>query len=196
MKIQANPTRPTVAPGAAATRAAAEAAPAAVAANAGWTAKKVSAAAPTTVTDPGARTRAVAENYFKAFEARDTEALKTFYRPDSTFHDDMFTLSKGESIVNMWKKAPPFATFKSEIVSATGDEVKAKWTVDYEMFGNKVHNEIESTMKIDGEGKIRDQQEHWDPKKWMKQALPLIPSWAQGLAYMVMRPLVSASVGG
>ncbi len=166
------------------------------AAAAGWTAKKVAAPSTASTSPVEARTRAAAEQYFKAFETRDGAALKALYRPDATFKDNMFELSKGSSILNMWKKAPPFAAFDADILSVKGNEVHTKWTADYEMFGHKVHNEIDSVIKFDSEGKILEQRESWDQKKWMKQALPMIPSWAQGAAYMVMRPLLSASVGG
>ncbi len=195
MKIQGTPAARPTTNDAGPAPAAAEA-PAAAAA-VGWTAKKV--AAPTAAAAPSeveTRTRAAAEKYFEAFGKRDGAALKTLYRPDATFKDDMFTLSKGESITNMWKKAPPFATFKAEIISVKGNEVHAKWKVDYEMFGNKVHNEIDSVIKFDANGKISEQTESWDRAKWMKQALPMVPRWAQGLAYALMRPLLSASVGG
>lgn len=199
MKIQGPAARPIsneVAP-----QRAAEAAPAAAAAAApaaaGWAAKKTSAAAPVPQADPTeARTRAAAEKFFKAFEAHDMPTLTSLYRPDAKFKDNMFDLSKGSSILKMWKGAPPFDAFKAEIISVKGNEVHSKWTADYVMFGNKVHNEIDSVIKFDANGKIESQTESWDQKKWMKQALPLIPSWAQGAAYMVMRPLLSASMGG
>ncbi|MBS1153387.1 MAG: hypothetical protein H6Q89_5085, partial [Myxococcaceae bacterium] len=50
--------------------------------------------------------------------------------------------------------------------------------------------------RLDGDGRIVEQREQWDQQKWMSQALPMIPRWAQGVAYRVMRPLLSASMGG
>jgi hypothetical protein len=197
MKIQGPATRP-VAPEVSHPASAAAPAPTAAApAAAGWTAKKAGATAPAAApVDAEARTRQAAEKFFKAFEAHDTAGLKAAYRPDAKFKDNMFDLSKADSILKMWKGAPPFSAFKAEILSVKGNEVHTKWTADYVMFGNKVHNEIDSVITFDNEGKIKEQNESWDQKKWMKQALPMIPSWAQGVAYAVMRPLLSASMGG
>lgn len=192
MKIQSTPRPVDAGPARAPTP---PAAPEAVAEKQGWAARPVTASAtPSGATE--ARNRALAEQYFEAFGRRDGKALEALYRPDATFKDDMFDLSKRSSILNMWAKAPPFATFTSEIVSAEGNQVKARWVVDYEMFGNKVHNEIESTITFDAQGKISAQHERWDRTKWMSQALPLVPRWAQPVAYFLMRPLLSASMGG
>lgn len=192
MKIQ-SPARPVAPkPAAVATPAAEVEAPAV---KAGWAAKSGAVAGPAAGATQ-ARNRATAERFFEVFGKREGPAIESFYRPDATFHDDMFDLSKRDSIMKMWAKAPPFATFKAEVLSAEGDTVKARWVVDYEMFGNKIHNEIDSTLTFDANGKISAQQEHWDPSKWMSQALPLVPRFAQGLAYMVMRPLLSRSMGG
>jgi ketosteroid isomerase-like protein len=142
------------------------------------------------------RNREVAEQYFRAFASKDLTSLEKLYRPDATFHDDMFDLSKRESVLTMWRKTPSITNFKSEILSVNGDEVRAKWSCDYVMFGHPVHNEIDSTLKIAADGLIQSQNEHWDRSKWMSQALPAIPRWAQPIAYFVMRPLFSALMGG
>ena len=157
-------------------------APAAVAAQ-GWLAKS-GKAAPT------------AEQFFAAFGRGDHKALEQHYRPDAKFKDDMFTLSKRSSIMGMWKGAPPFATFKADVLEVKGDQVKAKWVCDYEMFGNKVHNEIESTLTFDASGKVASQVEHWDRTKWMSQALPMVPKCLHGVAYALMGPILSSRLGG
>jgi hypothetical protein len=160
-----------------------------------WVAKsgKASVIAPS---DAETRNRATAEAFFAAFGRRDLGALEQLYRPDATFKDDMFTLSKRSSIMTMWKGAPPFASFKAEVLEAKGDQVKAKWVVEYEMFGNTVRNEIESTLTFDVEGKVSSQHETWDKKKWMSQALPIVPKFLQGVVYAVLGPILSARMGG
>lgn len=171
-------------------------APAAVAAQ-GWVAKsgKTAPTAPA-ATAAETRNRATAEQFFAAFGRGDHAALEQHYRPDAKFKDDMFTLSKRSSIMGMWKGAPPFATFKAEVLEVKGDQVKAKWVVDYEMFGNKVHNEIESTLTFDADGKVASQVEHWDRTKWMSQALPMVPKFLHGVAYALMGPILSSRLGG
>jgi hypothetical protein len=163
--------------------------------NTGWAAKSEGVGA-TSPAATEARTRAAAETFFKAFGGRDLNTLEAAYAPDVKFKDDMFTLTKRSSVMKMWEGAPPFKAFNAEILSVKGNEVTAKWTCDYEMFGNKIHNVIESKLTFDDQGRITSQQENWDEKKWMKQALPFIPSFLQGAAYMVMRPLLSSRMGG
>jgi len=163
----------------------------------GWVAKS-GKAAPTAQVASATETRnlAAAEKFFDAFGRHDLPALEQHYRPDAKFKDDMFSLNKRSSIMGMWKGAPPFATFKAEVLEAKGDTVKAKWVCDYVMFGNKVHNEIESTLTFDAEGKVASQTEHWDRTKWMSQALPMVPKFLHGVVYALMGPILSSRLGG
>lgn len=193
MKVQGS--RPAVLVGGAAPAGAGEARPAAAVeavGAAGWAAK---VGAPSPAKDE-TRARAAVGAFFKAFEAHDKQALEAAYAPNVRFHDDMFTLSKRDSVMKMWGGAPPFKKFDAEILEVKGNEVHARWTVDYEMFGNPIHNVIDSKLTLDDQGRIVSQQEHWDPEKWMSQALPVIPKFLQGAAYFVMRPLLSWRMGG
>ena len=195
MKVQGN--RPAV-PVTTTTTPAAPTAPAAAAeatAKAGWAARTEGVGAASTAATE-ARNRAAVERFFKAFATKDLKGLEAAYAPDVKFKDDMFTLSKRSSVMKMWEGAPPFKTFQSEILEVKGNEVRARWTVDYEMFGKPVHNVIESRLTLDDQGRITSQQEDWDERKWMKQALPLIPRFLQPVAYAVMRPLLSWQMGG
>lgn len=195
MKVQGN--RPPVAVGNAGP--VAEAKPAGAAAevtSTGWAAKAgaTNPAKETAATE--ARTRAAADTFFKAFGSKDLKGLEAAYAPNVQFKDDMFTLSKRESVMKMWSGAPKFETFNAEVLDVKGNEVTARWTVDYEMFGNKIHNVIESKLTFDDQGRITSQKENWDETKWMKQALPFIPKFLQPAAYFVMRPLLSWQMGG
>jgi hypothetical protein len=143
-----------------------------------------------------ARNRATAEQFFEAFGRRDFATLEGLYRPDASFKDDMFTLSKGGSIMTMWKGAPPFKVFLAEVGEAKGHQVRASWVAEYEMFGRPVRNEIDSTLTFDAAGRVQSQVETWNRERWMSQALPFVPKWAQPLAYAVMRPLLSWRMGG
>ncbi|MDX2009631.1 MAG: nuclear transport factor 2 family protein [Myxococcaceae bacterium] len=145
-----------------------------------------------------ARNRATAERFFEAFGRRELSTVEGLYRPDATFKDDMFTLSKGgrSSIMQMWRGAPPFEVFHAEVTEASGNTVRAKWVAEYEMFGRPIRNEIDSTLTFDESGAIRSQVESWDRQKWMSQALPFVPRWAQGAVYAVLSPLLSWRLGG
>ncbi|MFT3711692.1 MAG: nuclear transport factor 2 family protein [Archangium sp.] len=193
MKIQGSRPVATT-PQAAGASAPVESKPVAATQAAGWAAK-TGAAAPTTAAVE-AKTRAAAEGFFKAFGSHDLKTLDASYAPNAKFHDDMFTLTKKDSVMKMWTSAPPFKKFDAEIIDVKGNEVHARWTCDYEMFGNKVHNVIDSKLTFDDQGRITSQQEHWDTQKWMSQALPIVPRFLQGAAYFVMRPLLSWQMGG
>ena len=193
MKIQ--PNRPVVAPNAPIETAKPAAAGASASVNGGWAAATKGVGATSTAATE-ARNRAAAEAFFKAFGSRDLKTLEGAYAADVKFKDDMFTLSKRSSVMKMWEGAPPFKTFNAEILDAKGNEITARWTVDYEMFGNKIHNVVESKLTFDAQGRITSQREDWDETKWMKQALPFIPKFLQGAAYAVMRPILSSRMGG
>ncbi len=143
-----------------------------------------------------ATARASVEKFFAAFAAHDLKGLEAGYAPNAQFKDDMFTLTKRSSILKMWEGAPPFKAFKSEILEVKGNEVHARWVVDYEMFGNPIHNEIDSRLTLDNQGRITSQREDWDERKWMSQALPAVPRFLQPVAYFFMRPLLSMKMGG
>jgi hypothetical protein len=169
-------------------------APVAATAPTGWTAKTSAPGASPAAVE--AKTRAAADAFFKAFGAHDLETVASSYAPNAQFHDDMFTLTRKDSVMKMWTSAPPFKTFDAEILEVKGNEVHARWTCDYEMFGNKIHNVIDSRITFDDQGRITSQLEHWDTQKWMSQALPIVPKFLQGAAYFVMRPLLSWQMGG
>lgn len=143
-----------------------------------------------------ATARASVERFFAAFAAHDMKGLEAAYRPDAKFKDDMFNLTRRSSILKMWEGAPPFKSFKSEILGVNGNEVHARWVVDYEMFGNEIHNEIDSRLTLDSQGRIASQREDWDERKWMSQALPAIPRFLQPVAYFFMRPILNMKMGG
>lgn len=143
-----------------------------------------------------ARNRATVERFFAAFGRGDHAALEQAYRPDAAFTDDMFTLSKRSSIMKMWRGAPPFTAFSAEVLEVRGDQVKARWVAEYQMFGRPIRNVIDSTITLDADGRIAAQHERWDRSAWMSQALPFIPKPLQPAAYAVMRPLLSWRMGG
>ncbi len=143
-----------------------------------------------------ATARASVERFFAAFAAHDLKGLEAAYRPDAKFKDDMFDLTRRSSILKMWEGAPPFKSFKSEILAVNGNEVHARWVVEYEMFGNPIHNEIDSRLTLDSQGRIASQREDWDERRWMSQALPAIPRFLQPVAYFFMRPILNMKMGG
>jgi len=55
-------------------------------------------------------------------------------------------------------------------------EVTLRWQADYKLGGNPIHNEVTTTLVIDGQGKIRRQTDDFDKDRWMDQAMPGIPA--------------------
>ncbi|MCU0699857.1 MAG: nuclear transport factor 2 family protein [Myxococcaceae bacterium] len=200
MKVQRTGGVVSTNPGQAAAAAAAPEVTASVEPTAGWAPRGPArvAAAASAPTPTEVRNRATAERFFEAFGRRDLATVEALYRPDATFKDDMFTLTKGGrgSIMQMWRGAPPFKVFLAEVTGASGNQVRAKWVAEYEMFGRQIRNEIDSTLTFDEGGAIRSQVESWDRQKWMSQALPFVPRWAQGAVYAVLSPLLSWRLGG
>ena len=154
-------------------------------------AKAIPKATPSASSEVEAKSRAAVEKYFAAFEAHDTKTLQAIYAPDASFKDNMFDLPNHDSIMNMWSKAPPFKKFEVQVLGVQGNEVHTRWTADYEIFGHQVHNEIDSRITVNANGQLETQREHWDQSKWLSQALPVIPKWAQGLAMGVLRPILN-----
>ena len=152
---------------------------------------KAQPASPVDTSAVETKSKAVVLQYFEAFKNGDVAAMKKLYAPGATFKDNMFDLPNRDSILKMWGKAPPFESYKLEVLGVKGNEVHTRWTVDYKMFGHKVHNVVDSRIAVNADGQIASQRESWDQSKWLSQALPVIPKWGQGLAMMVMRPLVN-----
>ncbi|MBI4821616.1 MAG: hypothetical protein HY791_35470 [Deltaproteobacteria bacterium] len=58
---------------------------------------------------------------------------------------------------------------------AQWNQVSLRWDADYVVGGRPIHNEVETTLSVDAEGKIRQQRDDYDWKRWMDQAVPFVP---------------------
>ncbi|MGV3622725.1 MAG: nuclear transport factor 2 family protein [Archangium sp.] len=147
--------------------AAAEAAPV----NTTWAPKAgaVSAPAASTVKSP----RDVVTDFYAAFVKQDTKRMEQLYSKDVKFQDAIFKYADREGTMGMWNKIlrDPKSKFTFELKSVEGDVVTGHWKADYELFGRKVHNEIDTRMVVK-DGKIVEHRDSFDWDTWAKQALP------------------------
>lgn len=117
------------------------------------------------------------ERFYKAFKARDPDAMAACYHPDVHFSDPVFTDLHGAQAGAMWKMLN--SRSKDLAIEYSGIEAddtsgKAHWEADYTFSatGNKVHNVIDATFAF-RDGKIVRHADHFDLYRWAKMALGL-----------------------
>ncbi|MFZ5443124.1 MAG: nuclear transport factor 2 family protein [Myxococcota bacterium] len=167
MKIS-RPTAPTVTPRA--PEAAPASAPASPAVSKGWVAKS---AAPRAA-GPDAAPADVVRRFYEAFEAKDVDAMEQLYAPNLRFQDAIFSFDDAAGAAHMWRKlfqVDPHAKLSFTLDSADGATVKGHWVADYHVGGRPVHNEVSTTMRVEG-GKIVQHTDDFSWKKWAPQAFP------------------------
>lgn len=101
--------------------------------------------------------------------------MASLYAEDVTFKDGVFRYPDRAGTMGMWRKllADPDnvqATYRFERVE--GNVAIGRWQADYEIFGRKVHNDIESRLTIE-DGEIVAHEDRFDFSRWASQALPI-----------------------
>ena len=166
-------TRP--APSVVSHRSSEPAAPAAAApesVNRGWVGK--SGASRAVASAPVASPSDVVSRFYRAFEAKDVDAMGALYAPNLAFKDAIFSFDSSAGATHMWKKlfeVDPNAKLQFTLDSAQGSTVKGHWVADYHVGGRPVHNEVSTTMKVEN-GKITQHTDDFSWKKWAPQAFP------------------------
>lgn len=117
--------------------------------------------------------RDVMTDFYAAFVKQDTKGMEQLYSKDVKFQDAIFKYADRDGTMGMWNKIlkDPKSKFSFELTSVEGDVVKGHWKADYELFGRKVHNEVDTQMTVK-DGKIVEHRDSFDWDKWAKQALP------------------------
>jgi ketosteroid isomerase-like protein len=118
---------------------------------------------------------AVADAFYDAFAAKDTDAMEAAYAPGVQFEDPIFSYSDRDGTMGMWRNLLPQGKdmhFSHEIEGFDGNVVSVHWVADYVLNGRPVHNDVHTQMTVE-DGKIVDQRDSWSWEKWAKQALPL-----------------------
>lgn len=169
----------------------ADAAAAAAPVDAKWTPQAKAVNAPTanaTAKTPGETVRA----FYDAFEKQDLKSIEQLYSPNVKFQDAIFKYDDRKGTMGMWGNilSDPKTKISFEVHKVEGDVVTGHWKADYEVFGRKVHNEIDTRMVVK-DGKIVEHRDSFSWDKWAKQALPAgglftVPPFEQ-LAKAVLR---------
>jgi limonene-1,2-epoxide hydrolase len=139
----------------------------------GWTAK-ATAARPVTAAGAAAAPAEVVGQFYAAFERKDVDAMEKLYAPRLRFQDAIFSFDSAAGATHMWRKlfqVDPNAKLKFTLDSAEGSTVKGHWVADYHVGGRPVHNEVSTTMKVEG-GRILEHTDDFSWKKWAPQAFP------------------------
>lgn len=118
---------------------------------------------------------ALIERFYKAFQAKDAEAMAACYAPDVRFSDPVFTDLRGPLAGDMWRmlcERGKDLTLEFSGVRADDHEGAAHWEARYtfSQTGNKVLNIIDARFKF-RDGLIVEHDDSFDLYRWMSQAL-------------------------
>lgn len=118
---------------------------------------------------------ALIERFYKAFQAKDAEAMAACYAPDVRFSDAVFTDLHGPLAGDMWRmlcERGKDLTLEFSGVRADDAEGAAHWEARYtfSQTGNKVLNIIDARFKF-RDGLIVEHVDSFDLYRWMSQAL-------------------------
>ena len=116
------------------------------------------------------------ERFYRAFDARDAQAMNALYAPDATFTDPAFGTLDGDQLRAMWTmltgQAKDLTVVASDVRAddATGS---AHWRAEYTFTatGRHVVNEIDATFRFDGEGRVVEHVDRFSFWRWSRQAL-------------------------
>jgi ketosteroid isomerase-like protein len=110
---------------------------------------------------------------FSSLDRHDHESMADCYQPDATFTDIAFNLRGRKRIQAMWHMASEGDIRTTFDVKGADDREGLVRVVDDYTFrstGNKVRNVIESHFQF-RDGRISDQRDACDPRKWADMAL-------------------------
>lgn len=115
--------------------------------------------------------------FYTAFQNKDAATMASFYHPEASFEDEVFTL-QGRDIVHMWtmlcaRGKDMTMTFQN-VKSTSANQVTCHWEPVYTFSGTgrKVHNRIDTTIEFK-DGKIWKQKDVFSFWSWASQALGL-----------------------
>lgn len=120
---------------------------------------------------------ALIERFYKAFQAKDAEAMAACYADDVVFNDPVFRDLHGPLAGDMWRMLCARGkdlTLEFSGVRADDREGAAHWEARYSFSqtGNKVLNVIDARFEF-RDGRIVAHTDSFDLYRWMSQALGL-----------------------
>ena len=115
--------------------------------------------------------REIIDRFYRAFAARDAEAMAALYTDDVRFCDPVFGPLEGERARNMWRMLAARATDLALVYSNVTDD-SAHWEARYtfSQTGRSVHNIIDARFQF-RDGKIARHDDSFDFWRWSRQAL-------------------------
>lgn len=123
---------------------------------------------------PSLLNQAVLERFYRAFAARDGDAMAACYAPDAKFQDPVFGL-KGGDVGAMWRmlclRGKDLRIEFSDI-QCDADGGSANWQAWYTFSstGRPVHNIVHSTFRMKS-GLILEQSDQFAFWRWSRQSL-------------------------
>ncbi|HKF83907.1 MAG TPA: nuclear transport factor 2 family protein [Solirubrobacterales bacterium] len=119
--------------------------------------------------------RATIERLYEAFGQCNGAAMTACYAAGAHFRDPAFGDLEGEEVGAMWRMLTGRATdLKIELREHEADEEtgSAHWIARYTFStGRPVVNDIQARFRFAPDGRIADQVDEFDFRKWAKQAL-------------------------
>ena len=117
------------------------------------------------------------DNFYKAFQQKNGEAMAKSYADNATFSDPAFRNLKGQQVGDMWRMLTERAqnfSLQYKVLTVGEQQGEAEWTATYtfSQTGRTVVNHIHSYFTFK-DGKIIAQQDKFDVWRWSSQALGL-----------------------
>jgi ketosteroid isomerase-like protein len=118
---------------------------------------------------------ALIERFYRAFAARDGDAMAACYAPGARFSDPAFGELRGEEPGAMWRMLTAQAKdLRVELLEheATGDAGTARWraTYTFSQTGRPVVNDVRATFRF-ADGLIAEHDDEFSFHRWASQAL-------------------------
>ena len=122
-------------------------------------------------------TREVAERLYDRFKAKDGDGMAALYAADARFSDPVFPDLDGAGAGDMWRMLASRAQdleLSIDGVESDGEVARVRWTARYTFSatGRHVTNRVSSTIRV-RDGKIVEQRDAFDFRRWARQAFGL-----------------------
>ncbi|MEO0324918.1 MAG: nuclear transport factor 2 family protein [Myxococcota bacterium] len=117
----------------------------------------------------------ILDTFYRAFQAKDGDAMAAVYADDATFTDPVFRNLKGREVGGMWRmlcKRGKDLEVTYEVLSADDAKGEARWEAWYTFSatGRKVHNTVRSSFTF-RDGQVLTQVDEFDLYAWTRMAL-------------------------
>jgi ketosteroid isomerase-like protein len=127
------------------------------------------------------------DRFYNSFKRKDITAVQHCYAENATFNDEVFKDLDTFHVRMMWEmliKRGKDLEIEYQILEADNEHGKAKWIARYTFSSTKrkVENHIHSSFRFSN-GKIIEQNDTFDLKKWAKQALGMTGFLFGGAAF-------------